>query len=101
VDKLLVYPERMRRNLELTRGLVYSGQLLLDLAAAGMLRERAYGVVQGHAMHAWEEESDFRAAIEADPEIRAALRPQQIDKAFSLERQLRNIDKIFARVFGE
>jgi adenylosuccinate lyase len=52
-------------------------------------------------MHAWEEESDFRAAIEADPEIRAALRPQQIDKAFSLERQLRNIDKIFARVFGE
>jgi adenylosuccinate lyase len=101
VDKLLVYPERMRRNLEMTRGLVYSGQLLLDLAAAGMLRERAYGVVQGHAMHAWEEESDFRAAIEADPEIRAALRPQQIDKAFSLERQLRNIDKIFARVFGE
>ena len=101
VDKLLVYPERMRRNLDLTRGLVYSGQLLLDLAAAGMLRERAYGVVQAHAMRAWEEESDFRAAIEADPEIRAVLRPQQIDKAFSLERQLRNIDKIFARVFGE
>ena len=101
VDKLLVYPERMRRNLEMTRGLVYSGQLLLDLAAAGMLREQAYRIVQGHAMRAWEEESDFRAAIEADPEIRAALRPQQIDKAFSLERQLRNIDKIFARVFGE
>jgi adenylosuccinate lyase len=101
VDKLLVYPERMRRNLELTRGLVFSGQLLLDLAAAGMLRERAYRIVQGHALRAWEEESDFRAAIEADPEISAALRPQQIDKAFSLERQLRNIDKIFARVFGE
>jgi adenylosuccinate lyase len=101
VDRLLVYPERMRRNLEMTRGLVYSGQLLLDLAAAGMLREQAYRIVQGHAMRAWEEESDFRAAIEADPEIRAALRPQQIDKAFSLERQLRNIDKIFARVFGE
>ena len=101
VDKLLVYPERMRRNLELTRGLVFSGQLLLDLAAAGMLREQAYSVVQAHAMRAWEEESDFRAAIEADPEIRAVLRPQQIDKAFSLERQLRNVDKIFARVFGE
>jgi adenylosuccinate lyase len=100
VDKLLVYPERMRRNLELTRGLVFSGQLLLDLAAAGMLRERAYGVVQAHAMRAWEEESDFRAAIEADPEIQAVLKQEQIDKAFSLERQLRNVDKIFARVFG-
>src|SRR5208283_1136354 len=73
VDKLMVYPERMRRNLEMTRGLVYSGQLLLDLAAAGMLREQAYRIVQGHAMRAWEEESDFRAAIEADPEIRAVL----------------------------
>jgi adenylosuccinate lyase len=101
VDKLLVYPERMRRNLDLTRGLVFSGQLLLDLAAAGMLRERAYGVVQAHAMRAWEEEADFRAAIEADPEIRAVLKPEQIGEAFSLERQLRNVDKIFARVFGE
>src|SRR3954463_7562461 len=58
VEKLLVYPERMRRNLELTRGLVFSGQLLLDLAAAGMLREQAYKLVQTHAMRAWEEESD-------------------------------------------
>src|SRR5437762_3709797 len=66
VDRLLVYPERMRRNLELTRGLVFSGQLLLDLSAAGMLREQAYRVVQAHAMRAWEEEGDFRAAIEAD-----------------------------------
>jgi len=101
VDKLMVYPERMRRNLEMTRGLVYSGQLLLDLAAAGMLREQAYRIVQGHAMRAWEEEADFRAAIEADPEIRAVLKPEQIGEAFSLERQLRNVDKIFARVFGE
>jgi adenylosuccinate lyase len=101
VDKLLVYPERMRRNLDLTRGLIFSGQLLLDLAAAGMLREQAYRTVQVHAMRAWEEESDFRAAIEADPEIRAVLSPEQIGEAFSLERQLRNVDKIFARVFGE
>ncbi len=100
VERLLVYPERMRRNLELTRGLVFSGQLLLDLAAGGMLREQAYRVVQAHAMRAWEEESDFRAAIEADPEIRAVLTPGQIAEAFSLERQLRNVDKIFARVFG-
>ncbi len=99
VDKLLVYPDRMKRNLELTRGLVFSGQLLLDLAAAGMLREQAYRTVQAHAMRAWEEESDFRAAIEADPEIRAILTPEQIAESFSLDRQLRNVDKIFARVF--
>ena len=101
VDKLLVYPDRMRRNLDLTRGLVFSGQLLLDLAAAGMLREQAYKTVQAHAMRAWEEESDFRAAIDADPEIRAVLTPDQIAESFSLDRQLRNVDKIFARVFPE
>jgi adenylosuccinate lyase len=100
VDQLMVYPERMRRNVDLTKGLIFSGQLLLDLAAAGMLREKAYRVVQAHAMRAWEEEGDFRAAIEADPEIRAILTPEQIAQAFSLERQLRNVDKIFARVFG-
>ena len=96
----MVYPERMRRNLEMTRGLVFSGQLLLDLAAAGMLREDAYRIVQGHAMRAWEQEGDFRAAIEADPEIRAVLTPGRIAEAFSLERQLRNVDRIFERVFG-
>ena len=100
VDQMLVYPERMRRNLDLTRGLVFSGQLLLDLAAAGMLREKAYRLVQGHAMRAWEEEGDFRAAIEGDPEVRSVLSPEQVAQAFSLERQLRNIDRIFARVFG-
>ncbi len=100
VGQLLVYPERMLRNLEMTRGLVFSGQLLLDLAAAGMLREQAYRIVQAHAMRAWEEESDFRAAVEADPEIRAALGAGEIAEAFSLERQLRNVDRIFARVFG-
>ena len=100
VDTMMVYPERMRRNLDLTRGLVFSGQVLLDLAAAGMLREQAYRVVQGHAMRAWEQEGDFRAAIEADPDVRAILKPEQIAHAFSLDRQLRNVDKIFARVFG-
>ena len=99
VDRLLVYPDRMRRNLELTRGLVFSGQVLLDLAAAGMLREQAYRLVQKHAMKSWEEGGDFRAAIEADPEIRAVVPPEKIADAFSLERQLRNVDQIFARVF--
>jgi adenylosuccinate lyase len=101
IDQLLVYPERMRRNLDMTRGLVFSGQLLLDLAAAGMLREAAYGIVQRHAMKAWENESDFRAAIEADPEIHRVLSREQIAESFSLDRQLRNVDKIFARVFHD
>ncbi len=101
VDRLMVYPERMKRNLEMTRGLVFSGQLLLDLAAAGMLREHAYRVVQTHAMRAWEEEGDFRAAVEADPEIAAVLTREKIGEAFSLDRQLRNVHRIFARVFGE
>lgn len=100
VRDLRVYPDRMLRNLELTRGLVFSGQLLLDLAAAGMRREEAYGIVQAHAMRAWEEGADFKAAIEADPVIRNFLPPEQVAWSFSLERQLRNVDRIFARTFG-
>jgi adenylosuccinate lyase len=98
VDRLLVYPDRMRRNLEMTKGLVFSGQLLLDLAAAGMLREKAYKLVQGYAMRAWQEESDFRAAVGSDSEIQAALGEEGIARSFSLERQLRHVDQIFARV---
>jgi adenylosuccinate lyase len=98
VRHMRVYPERMRRNLELTRGLIFSGQLMLDLAAAGMLREKAYRLVQGHAMRAWEDDADFRAAIEADPEIRGVLTPEQIALCFSLDRQLRNVDRIFERL---
>jgi len=98
VRHLKVDPERMRRNLEMTRGLIFSGQVLNDLVAAGMLRETAYRLVQNHAMRCWEEGSDFRAAIEADPEIRAVFSPQQIAESFSLERQLRNVDAILARL---
>jgi adenylosuccinate lyase len=100
VDQLLVYPDRMKRNLEMTRGLIFSGQLLLDLAAAGMLREEAYALVQKHAMEAWETEGDFRAAIASDPQIAAHLSPQKLAESFSLERQLRHVNAIFNRVFG-
>lgn len=100
VDQLLVYPARMKRNLESTRGLIFSGQLLLDLAEAGMLREQAYALVQAHAMEAWESEGDFRAAVEADPEIRRYLSEERLERTFSLERQLRHVDAIFNRVFG-
>ena len=100
VRDMRVHPERMLRNLDLTRGLIFSGQLLLDLAAAGMLREQAYRLVQGHAMKAWEEDGDFRASIQADPDVRALLPPDQIERAFSVERHLKHVDSIFARVFG-
>jgi len=100
VDKMFVYPERMRRNLDMTRGLVFSGQVLLDLAAAGMLREQAYALVQRHAMEAWENDGDFRAAIEADPEISALLSRDKLAETFSLDRQLRHVDTIFDRVFN-
>jgi adenylosuccinate lyase len=101
VDKMFVYPERMRRNLDMTRGLVFSGQLLLDLAAAGMLREQAYALVQRHAMEAWENDGDFRAAVESDPEISALLSRNKLAETFSLDRQLRHVDAIFDRVFNQ
>ena len=99
IDGLQVNAERMRRNLDSTQGLVFSGQLLLDLSAAGMLREDAYRKVQGKAMQAWKDESDFRRAISEDPEVLFHLTPEKILESFSLERQLRNVDAIFLRVF--
>jgi adenylosuccinate lyase len=100
VSGMRVHPERMLRNLELTRGLVFSGQVLLDLAASGMLREEAYKIVQGEAMKAWETGGDFRQAIENHPAIRERLTADKIGEAFSSERQLKNIPHIFSRVFG-
>jgi len=99
ISGLRVSADRMKRNLDLTRGLVFSGQLLLDLSAAGMLREEAYRVVQGHAMTAWESDADFRAAIESDPVVTQHLKPEALEDTFSVSRQLRNINQIFQRVF--
>ena len=99
VDTMFVYPERMRRNLDLTKGLVFSGQLLLDLAAAGMLREQAYAIVQRYAMEAWDNDGDFRAAVEADPEITELVSKEKLAETFSVERHLKHVDTIFGRVF--
>ena len=96
---LRVNPSRMQKNLELTKGLVFSGQLLLDLTAAGMLREDAYKVVQAHAMQAWDHDGDFRAATEADSQVSKYLTKQQLAESFSVSRQLANVDQIFDRVF--
>src|SRR5580658_556619 len=94
VDGMRVYPERMRQNLESTQGLIFSGQLLLDLSAAGMLREQAYRVVQGHAMRAWESDGDFRSSVESDKEILSYLSLEQTKRAFSVDRQLANVGRI-------
>jgi adenylosuccinate lyase len=99
VDGMRVYPERMRRNLESTHGLIHSGQLLLDLASAGMLREDAYRVVQRHAMNAWETGCDFQSAVESDQQVLSFLPIIKIKAAFSLDRHLAHVQQIFDRVF--
>jgi adenylosuccinate lyase len=98
IDRLLVYPERMKKNLESTGGLIFSGQLLLDLAEAGMLREDAYRLVQAHAMRAWKEDLVFRDEVAKDPAITALLSADKLAKTFDYTRQLGNIDAIFRRV---
>ena len=99
IDTMFVYPERMMANLESTRGLVFSGQLLLDLVEHGVSREDAYRMVQSHAMRAWKENLDFRELVLKDKSITSRVPAKQLEHAFDLKRQLRNIDKIFARVF--
>jgi adenylosuccinate lyase len=98
IEKLLVYPARMLKNMELTGGLIYSGQLLLELSAAGMTREDAYRLVQSHAMDAWQNDKNFREEISSDPEISKLLSPEKLAQAFDYHRQLRNVDAIFKRV---
>jgi adenylosuccinate lyase len=89
----------MLRNLDATRGLIFSGQLLLDLTAAGMLREDAYRLVQSHAMRAWGSDGDFRSSIESDREISSYLPLRKLEAVFSLDRHLAHVDQIFSRVF--
>ncbi len=101
IERLMVYPKRMMRNLESTGGLIFSGQLLLDLAESGMSREDAYRLVQGHAMRAWKEELVFRDEVAKDAEITSRLSPEKLERAFDYKRQLANVDAIFARVLEE
>src|SRR5207302_8333448 len=97
IDGLVVYPDRMIENLNATRGVVFSGQLLLALTQAGVARETAYEWVQRNAMKTWDEGGDFKTLVNADKEIRAHLSEAEIARVFSLETYLRNVDKIFAR----
>ena len=100
VETLNVYPERMRENLELLKGLIFSGQLLLDLVEKGAAREDAYLWVQRNAMQVWKTREDFRVLVEHDPDIAKYLAPREIARSFSVERQLRHVDTVFRRVFG-
>ncbi len=100
LDTLVVKPERMLANLNATRGLVFSGQLLLELAAAGVPREEAYYWVQRNALKSWDEGLDFRELVKQDADISARLTAAQIEKAFDVRTQLKNVDRIFERVFG-
>jgi adenylosuccinate lyase len=98
VDGLVVYPERMLRNLEASHGLVFSHRLLLALVEAGIARDEAYRLVQRNAMQAWDEERDFRLLVEADVEIAAHLDPLSLDAVFELEATVRHVDAVFERL---
>ena len=101
IADMRVFPERMLRNLELTHGLVFSGQLLQDLVEKGMPRDDAYKAVQENSMAAWETESSFRDRVAKDSRITKYLDAAALAHTFDLKRQLRHVDAIFARVFGE
>ena len=99
VRGMVVYPERMLENLGRSRGVVFSGTLLLELAARGVSREQAYEWVQRNAMRAFHEQQDFKTLILADPDVMRVLAPAEVEKAFDLKDQLRNVDAIMDRVF--
>ncbi|GJE52503.1 Adenylosuccinate lyase [Methylobacterium tardum] len=100
VEKLLIYPANMQKNLDRLGGLVHSQRVLLALTQAGVSREDAYRLVQRNAMPVWRGEGDFLALLKADPEVTAALSPEQIEECFDLGYHFKHVDTIFARVFG-
>jgi adenylosuccinate lyase len=100
ISGLAVYPERMLKNMELTRGLAYSGQLLLDLTRKGVAREDAYAWVQRCSMKVWDQDKDFLQVLQEDPDITRVLTIEELRSVVNPELQLRNVDKIFHRVFG-
>ena len=99
VDGLLVYEDAMRRNLERMRGMVFSGQVLLDLAARGVSREDAYRMVQAAAMRVWDRGTALRDELADDDRIGAILTADELDAAFDLAVQFRHLDVVFERVF--
>jgi adenylosuccinate lyase len=101
IDRLVVYPENMRRNLDRLGGLVHSQRVLLALTAAGLPREDAYRLVQRNAMKVWERGADFLEELLADRDVRAALSEATLREQFDLGYHLKHVDTIFRRVFGD
>ena len=99
VRGMIVYPERMRENLNRSRGVVFSGTVLLELARKGVTREQAYEFVQRNAMRSFADQRDFKGLLLADPDITRVLSPADIDRAFDLDEQLKHVGYIFDRVF--
>jgi adenylosuccinate lyase len=100
IEKLVVYPESMRRNLDRLGGLIHSQRVLLALTQAGVSREDAYAIVQRNAMPVWRGQGDFLALLKADKDVSKALKPREIEALFDLGYHLKHVDTIFARVFG-
>jgi len=101
VRGMVVYPERMRENLERSRGVVFSGSVLLELARRGTSREQAYEWVQRNAMRSFHEQTDFKQLLLADSDVTSVLPPAEIERAFDLNEQFRYVDHVFHRVFGQ
>ncbi|MFP4475333.1 MAG: adenylosuccinate lyase [Desulfatibacillaceae bacterium] len=101
ISRLVVYPGRMEKNLNLTNGLIFSQQVLIALAEGGISREDAYRIVQGNAMKAWAGEGHFKDLLLADRDVVSRMEPEAVEKVFDMEYHTRHIDTIFRRVFGE
>ncbi|MBD20786.1 MAG: hypothetical protein CMM37_07075 [Rhodospirillaceae bacterium] len=101
IEKLMVYPNMMQRNLDALGGLVFSQRVLLALTQAGMSREAAYNAVQRNAMKVWKEDADFLQELQADKEVLEKISTEELSELFDIGYHIKNIDKIFLRVFGE
>ena len=101
IEKLLVYPENMQRNLDQLGGLVFSQRVLLALTQKGMSREDAYQAVQRNAMRVWESGEDFQAALAADPDVAEQMDATELGELFDLTYHTKHVDTIFQRVFGD
>jgi len=100
IRNLVVYPKRMQQNLELTRGLIFSQQLLLALAKRGVSREAAYNMVQKQALRAWKKKKDFKELVLKDSDILTYLKPEKVETLFDVKAQMNHVNTIFKRVFG-
>ena len=98
IENLLVYPKNMRRNLDITGGLIFSQEVLLALVKKGITRENAYAMVQRNAMQVWEKKKDFNSLLKADEEISNILNNNEIDALFDLNKVMKNINKIYKRL---